>query len=135
MEPILQTGHQSYVDALVRQKDQLRPVDELGYAESLRHLLILRLQDPSGYVKSHRFIDNVSNEDLAELAIEETKKEKQRNPLTYDIALGSSESTSRDDRLSKLARYETALNRALYRCIHELDRLQAIRMNEPALAP
>ena len=134
MEPILQTGHQSYVDALVRQNDPFRSVDELSDAEVLRRLLILRLQDPSGYVESDRFIDNVSNEGLAELAIEETKKEKQRNPLTYDIALGFSENTSKDDTLSKLARYETGLDRALFRCIHELQRLQAIRM-DPASAP
>ena len=82
MEPILQAGHQSYVDALVRQKDQLRPINELSHAEVLRRVLILRLQDPSGYVESDRIIDNVSNEDLAEAAIEATKEEKQRNPLT-----------------------------------------------------
>jgi hypothetical protein len=134
MEPILQTGHQSYVDALVRQKN-LRPINELSHAEVLRRVLILRLQDPSGYVESDRIIDNVSNEDLAEAAIEATKEEKQRNPLTYDIALGFSESTSKDDRLSKLARYETSLDRALYRCIHELQRWQAIRMDQPASAP
>ena len=134
MEPILQTGHQSYVDALVRQNDPFRSVDELSDAEVLRRLLILRLEDPSWYVESDRFIDNVSNENLVELIIDETKKERQNNPLTYDIALGFSENRSKDDTLSKLARYETGLDRALSRCIHELQRFQAIRI-DPASAP
>ena len=134
MESILRTGHQSYVDALVKKNDPLRPVDEWSFAELLRHLLVLRLEDPSGYVESDRFIDRISNKDLAEAAIEATTKENQRNPLTYDVALGFSEGTSGDDKLSKLSRYETGLDRALYRCIHELQRLQAFRM-DPASAP
>jgi hypothetical protein len=134
MEPILQAGHQSYVDDLIRQKDHSRPIDELSHAELLRRVLVLRLQDTSKNAESDRFIDSLSNEDLAQLVLEETKKEKQRNPLTYDIALGFSENTSKDDTLSKLARYETGLDRALYRCIHELHRFQAIRM-DPASAP
>ena len=135
MELILHTGRQSYIDALIKSNDPMRPIEELSQGELLRRILIFRLESPSGYVESDRIIDRMSNEDLADLMCETTKKEKQSNPLTYDIALGFSENMSKDDMLSKLARYETSLDRALYRCMHELQRLQAIRMNQPASVP
>ena len=37
--------------------------------------------------------------------------------------------------LTKLARYEAGLDRALYRCLHELQRLQAMRMDPLGSAP
>ncbi len=37
--------------------------------------------------------------------------------------------------LSKLSRYEVSLERSLYRALHELQRLQAVRAGEPAPLP
>ncbi len=39
------------------------------------------------------------------------------------------------DCFGKLSRYESALERALYRALHELQRLQAVRAGEPVPAP
>lgn len=40
-----------------------------------------------------------------------------------------------EDKLSKLSRYETTLERGLFRAMHELERLQAKRVGEPVLPP
>lgn len=37
--------------------------------------------------------------------------------------------------LRTLSRYETALERSLYKALHELQRLQAMRLGQPVLAP
>jgi hypothetical protein len=97
--------------------------------------MVQRLETPSEYVQSGHPIDNLSNQDLIDLYLEASKKEQQSNPLTYDIQVGFNEGASESDMLGKLARYEAALDRALYRSLHELQRLQAIRMNQPASAP
>lgn len=39
------------------------------------------------------------------------------------------------DSLQILSRYEAALERGLYKALHELQRLQAIRLGQPVLAP
>ena len=69
----------------------------------------------------------LSNEELIQAYKEECENEQQSNPLTYDVALGFSKNLSQPEALSKLARYESALDRSLYRALHELQRLQALR--------
>jgi hypothetical protein len=39
------------------------------------------------------------------------------------------------DSFSKLSRYEAAIERGLYRALHELQRLQAVRAGKPVLPP
>jgi hypothetical protein len=41
----------------------------------------------------------------------------------------------KEDAISKLCRYETAIERSLYRALHELQRLQAARQGEKIPAP
>jgi hypothetical protein len=135
MELILQAGRQSYIDDLIAKTDTSRPVNELSEAEFLRSIMVRRLEEPTGCIQTGHLIDNLPNQDLIDLFVEADKREKQQNPLTYSISLGLSESISENDMLSKLARYKAGLDRALYRCLHELQRLQAIRMNQPASAP
>ena len=77
----------------------------------------------------------VWNQDLVDLLRVEGRKQKQPSSLTDDISIRFSVVVSEADLLSKLARYETGLDRAFYRCLHELQRLQALRMNLPASAP
>ena len=63
--------------------------------------------------------------------------------VTEAVALRDSHSTAaaiafeQDERdtLSKLPRYETALERALYKALHELQRLQAVRVGGAVPAP
>jgi hypothetical protein len=40
-----------------------------------------------------------------------------------------------DETLNRLLRYETTIERQLYRALHELQRLQAVRAGQPLLAP
>ena len=56
---------------------------------------------------------------------------REDNPL----ALGVIWDATGADALSKLSRYETTLERALYRALHELERRQAARAGQSVLAP
>ena len=40
-----------------------------------------------------------------------------------------------DDSLAKLSRYETSIERSLYKALHELQRLQASRKGQPVAVP
>jgi hypothetical protein len=77
----------------------------------------------------------ISDEELAEAYRKACKQEKQENPLTYDVGLAFSDAVSGADTLSKLARYEPTLDRALYRALQELQRLQAARKSDNVSAP
>ncbi len=76
-----------------------------------------------------------SDEELVQSFKEALEHEQQRNPYTYEVALGFSENLSQPEALSKLARYESTLDRSLYRALHELQRLQALRKGTSAGPP
>ena len=59
------------------------------------------------------------------------------NWLGQGIGLGGGfvEACAGSDPYSKLSRYETALERALFRSLHELQRLQASRSGAPVPLP
>ena len=56
-------------------------------------------------------------------------------PAGDPVAAGVIRDGTGADALSKLSRYETALERGLYRALHELQRLQAARRGHPVRAP
>jgi hypothetical protein len=72
----------------------------------------------------------VSNEDLVREYLKAREEEHQKNPLSYDIALAFKRDSSGEDALTKLARYEAALDRSLHRNLREFQRLQAERKKE-----
>jgi hypothetical protein len=51
------------------------------------------------------------------------------------VSLGNALRRDHGDRFTKLFRYETTLERALYRALHELQRLQAARAGQSVPAP
>jgi trehalose utilization protein len=51
------------------------------------------------------------------------------------LGLAFIHSAGHSDAFSRLSRYETALDRALYRAVHELERLQAARRGQPVAPP
>jgi hypothetical protein len=50
------------------------------------------------------------------------------------VSLGKTFSESQDS-LAKLSRYETSMERSLYKALHELQRLQAARKGQPMPVP
>jgi hypothetical protein len=52
-----------------------------------------------------------------------------------DLGFAFSEDAANADTFSKLSRYETSLERSLFRALHELQRLQAVRAGERVPAP
>ena len=57
--------------------------------------------------------------------------------IAYNISPGSTftRDANEANAFSKLSRYETALERSLYRALHELQRLQAARRAEGSVSP
>ncbi len=55
--------------------------------------------------------------------------------VRVDVGVAFLKDANGPECLGKLSRYETALERALYKALHELQRLQAIRAGEPVSAP
>ena len=60
-----------------------------------------------------------SDEELVKNFGEALEDEQQSNPYTYEVALGFSKNLSQPEALSKLARNESALDRSLYRALHQ----------------
>ncbi len=75
--------------------------------------------------------DSPLDQSLADLHLELSESEQQRNPLTYDIALAFRKDLSQQEALAKLARYETTHRRAFHRALQELHRLQDRRQKTP----
>jgi len=73
---------------------------------------------------------HLSNEDLVQDFLKAREEEHQNNPLAYDISLAFKRDSSEEDALTKLARYEAALDRSLHRALCEFRRLQAERKKE-----
>lgn len=51
------------------------------------------------------------------------------------LAIAFTQATSTTDTLTKLSRYEVAIERSLYKALHELQRLQAARADQAVRAP
>ena len=64
-----------------------------------------------------------------------TAEHAEAQPDTDPVAVGLIRDAAGADALSKLARYETNLERGLYRALHELQRLQAARAGQPVAPP
>jgi hypothetical protein len=79
--------------------------------------------------------DKQIDEELLEAYVRARKEELQENPETYNLGLAFSDGVTGADELSKLARYEATQDRALYRAMHELQRLQEARKGDNVLAP
>ena len=82
-----------------------------------------RLKEPETIIDEQRHADA---EQLADEA--ETARDSEA------IAIAFTDAVTRDDILGKLSRYEVAIERSLYRALHELQRLQAARQGR-AVAP
>jgi hypothetical protein len=134
----LNVGQQTFLEDLRRQRDPdfKEPVENLPFSGLIRRMIFLR---GDSYImneapKNWPF-PGLTNEDLLETLQEAYKEEKQDNPLTYEVGLAFSDGVSGADVLSKLARYDASLDRALYRAMHELQRLQAARKGANVSAP
>lgn len=77
----------------------------------------------------------VLDKELLNLFFNLVESEQQRNPLTYDVALGFRKDLLQEDALAKLARYETTHRRAFHRALQELHRLQDRRQKTPPSRP
>ena len=76
----------------------------------------------------------VTDEEQREAALHRAEKaEAARDNETLAIAF--TQATSTTDTLSKLSRYEVAIERSLYKALHELPRLQAARAGRAVSAP
>jgi hypothetical protein len=76
----------------------------------------------------------VTNEGLRNAALREAEEsELARDNETLAIAF--TQATSTTDALSKLSRYEAAIERSMYKALHELQRLQAARAGQAVSAP
>jgi hypothetical protein len=62
-------------------------------------------------------------------------RESSLGSLGLDLSLKGEAYTRAADVLVKLSRYETSIERSLYKALHELQRLQAARNGEPVPAP
>jgi hypothetical protein len=72
------------------------------------------------------------------LAIETSLFEAYRSegvPPSKPVSLGDVIRRDHGDRLTRVLRYETALERSLYKALHELQRLQAARAGAPVPPP
>lgn len=73
------------------------------------------------------------------LQIERQMIEDERKPDMFDGEKNIGEAFSKDsanhDSFGKFVRYETSIERGMYKALHELQRLQAARKGEPVAAP
>jgi hypothetical protein len=58
-----------------------------------------------------------------------------RNAETATLGRSFIRDADKANAFSKLSRYETAIERSLYRALHELQRLQAARSTEGGISP
>lgn len=68
-------------------------------------------------------------------SLEEAQASKRRDKPETTLGRGFAEEVAQGDAFSKLSRYETALERSLYRALHEVQRLQAQRDGQPVPVP
>ncbi len=124
MDKIESVDHKAFAEELEEEAD----IEDLSLREILYRAMRSRvaIHGRGGPVSELPF-PGLSNEELIQAYKEECENEQQSNPLTYDVALGFSKNLSQPEALSKLARHESTLDRSLYRAMHELQRLQALR--------
>ncbi len=101
-------------------------------------------QEASSYEKG--LVDQVLEETSGEITITDEQKhrealsraqEMQAKQHAETVTLGRTfiRDANEANAFSKLSRYEVALDRSLYRALHELQRLQAARRAEGSVAP
>ena len=100
----------------------LRLDGEADQARSVAHDLALASFPQDNYGPEHK---------AALLRSEELKVERDSNPMIS----GWIRDASGADTLSKVLRYQTTIERSLYRALHELQRLQAARAGQEVSAP
>jgi len=132
MDQISHTTIDEFV-AMLRPKENLKDYSE---SQLIRQLMIMRTEAHYDGTPLEKLpFSIIPGEELVEAYKETLEKERQSNPLTYKIALAFQTDMSKQEALTKLARYETALRRSLHRAVHELERLQARRNGQFASAP
>lgn len=134
----LAMGEDFFVETLIQRgnQDLAQHPENFTEADTIRFMLAQKIEfynENKGL--EHLPYPGISVEELLESAKQADKEEKQNNPLTYEVGLAFSDGVSGGDPLSKLARYEASLDRALYRAMHELQRLQAARKGANVSAP
>jgi hypothetical protein len=104
-------------------------------SQCLQQMLVMRLgAHATGEPEKDRSFAHVSTEDLASDLMEVREEERQRNPLSYDVALAFNRDSSEQDALTKLARYEAGLDRGLQRAVRDFKQLQSERRAQAAEA-
>jgi len=106
---------------------QLRPVGEL------ERLLADRVVATAWRLRRAAQIEvEVLDRSMSDIGLPELLA---RNTFPLDVGLAFRNDAKGPECLGKLSRYESALERALYKALHELQRLQAARAGEPVPAP
>jgi hypothetical protein len=75
------------------------------------------------------------NEKLKELLVRIRELEEMQDGETTALGRAFSKDANRTNAFSKLSRYETTLERSLYKALHELQRLQAARHAKGNVSP
>jgi hypothetical protein len=79
------------------------------------------------------FIRDEAAHGLAARKLEQARRTRDGDPLLIGRAFDAD--ANEGDAFGKLARYETSIERSLYRALHELERLQARRKGLPVSPP
>lgn len=121
MDQIAHTPTQEFLDKL-KKKDN---IEDMSESETLMRIINARIEAYQEGAQDDKIpLVGVSATDLMEAYREALYDERQSNPFTYEVALAFQKDMSQHEALSKLARYEAALHRSLYRVLHDLQNLQ-----------
>ena len=118
---------------------RLRLVDELVPVGPLEELLVDRMVSSAWRLRRALAVEaglfTPPPRTAQDLVIERIESlERKRTPAEV-LSHRFGREASRTDAFSKLARYESALERSLFRSLHELQRLQAVRAGERVPPP
>jgi hypothetical protein len=132
MDQIVHTPTQEFLDRLKNKDD----IDDMSESEFLSRIIIARSEAFDQGLPADKIpYSDVPPADLMKFYREALYEERQSNPFTYEVALAFQKDMSQHEALSKLARYETALHRSLYRALDDLQQLQNQRRKDQPSRP
>jgi hypothetical protein len=140
------------VDRIVNALWRLRRIEKVETALLYWRMSALRLEQLRAEVRSYERAILVGGYEITSLApqyetvitdeeahtaaerrLEDASKERDRRVLSVGRVIDTD--LTEEEVLSKLTRYETTIERYLYRSLHELQRLQATRQGRPVEVP
>ncbi len=110
--------------------------------EVLRHKKTTTFRgDPKGYENAMKYTQEITKVEILDEEKHKLASAKLKELIdqwaTKDVTIGEAFIQDSDgaDALSKLSRYETTIERGLYKALHELQRLQAARAGKETPLP